>query len=284
MWRETALDSGLRLSRVRPASGRRCANQATDRHLRRRGFSMKAGDPLLDELVLQLTGGLTHASVSCRRRAVTPTTTSSASIALFGGTLPAIASIAVPRLRSPCEPRRHLLDQDLIYVGGGRSEPDRRLASARHRPHPPRGLESRRGAVRPLRRIALLVRRRREHVSGPPERVEGLGSLPWSNAVHYSSEHDRREAYHRWLRDGMRTGYAADDGAALHFIGDELAQVVAREATLAAIASSAAPDASSPPAGDSLPGQRQGDPAGGVGCGPRCSSLAPDADPCTWRP
>ena len=25
----------------------------------------------------------------------------------------------------------------------------------------------------------------------------------------------------------MRTGYAADDGAALHFIGDELAQVVA---------------------------------------------------------
>ena len=81
---------------------------------------------------------------------------------------------------------------------------------------------------------------------GPPERVEGLGLLPWSNTVHYSSEHERREAYHRWLRDGMRPGYAADDGAALHFIGDELAQVVASRGDARGYRVSAAPDASSP--------------------------------------
>jgi hypothetical protein len=62
---------------------------------------------------------------------------------------------------------------------------------------------------------------------GSAERVEGLGVLPWSNTVHYSSEPDRREAYHRWLCDGMRPGYAADDGAALHFVDHNLAQVVA---------------------------------------------------------
>jgi peptidase E len=36
----------------------------------------------------------------------------------------------------------------------------------------------------------------------------------------------RREEYHRALASGMRPGYAADDGAALHFIGGELADVV----------------------------------------------------------
>src|ERR1700752_4398435 len=48
-----------------------------------------------------------------------------------------------------------------------------------------------------------------------------------TNTVHYSSEPERREAYHQCLRDGMRPGYAADDGAALHFIDGDLAQVVA---------------------------------------------------------
>jgi dipeptidase E len=57
--------------------------------------------------------------------------------------------------------------------------------------------------------------------------VQGLDLLPWSNTVHYSSEPTRREALFAWLKDGMPTAYAADDGAALHFIGDDLAQVVA---------------------------------------------------------
>jgi peptidase E len=32
--------------------------------------------------------------------------------------------------------------------------------------------------------------------------------------------------YHRFVGDGMRGGYAADDGAALHFAGTELRDVV----------------------------------------------------------
>jgi hypothetical protein len=54
-----------------------------------------------------------------------------------------------------------------------------------------------------------------------------MGLLPWSNTVHYSSEPARREALFEWLRDGMAPAYAADDGAALHFVGEDVAQVVA---------------------------------------------------------
>ena len=50
--------------------------------------------------------------------------------------------------------------------------------------------------------------------------VGGLALLPWSNAVHaprrLPRSHDREDA----------TGYAATDGAALHFEGTELAPVV----------------------------------------------------------
>ena len=62
---------------------------------------------------------------------------------------------------------------------------------------------------------------------GAPRRVEGLGLLPFSNCVHYEPGSDRRLAYHEFLRAGMRSGYAAEDGAALHFVGTELSRVVA---------------------------------------------------------
>jgi peptidase E len=45
--------------------------------------------------------------------------------------------------------------------------------------------------------------------------------------VHYTNEPERRGEYHRFVGDGMRPGYAADDGAALHFHGEELQRVVA---------------------------------------------------------
>ncbi|HEX8752379.1 MAG TPA: hypothetical protein VF731_03090, partial [Solirubrobacterales bacterium] len=50
--------------------------------------------------------------------------------------------------------------------------------------------------------------------------------LPFSNCVHYETSGERREAYHRFLREGMRPGYAAEDGAALHFLDTELSAVV----------------------------------------------------------
>jgi len=60
---------------------------------------------------------------------------------------------------------------------------------------------------------------------GEVKRVPGLGFLPHSNAVHYG-DGDRRAAFHRNLLEGMPAGYAAEDGAALRFVGDDLVEVV----------------------------------------------------------
>jgi hypothetical protein len=47
------------------------------------------------------------------------------------------------------------------------------------------------------------------------------------DADHYQPGSERRFAYHDFIRAGMRCGYAAEDGAALHFVGTELSRVVA---------------------------------------------------------
>jgi peptidase E len=57
---------------------------------------------------------------------------------------------------------------------------------------------------------------------------DGLGFVAGSACPHYDSEEQRRPVYHRLVAAGFPGGYAADDGAALHFSGsDELAEVVA---------------------------------------------------------
>ncbi len=54
-----------------------------------------------------------------------------------------------------------------------------------------------------------------------------LGFLPGSNCPHYDSEAERRPTYRRLIADGaLPDGYAADDGVALHFVGDHLERVV----------------------------------------------------------
>jgi peptidase E len=54
-----------------------------------------------------------------------------------------------------------------------------------------------------------------------------LGWLPGSNCPHYDSEARRRPAYHNLVVNGaLPSGYAADDGVGLHFVGTQLAQIV----------------------------------------------------------
>lgn len=57
--------------------------------------------------------------------------------------------------------------------------------------------------------------------------MEGLGFLSGSACPHYDAERERRPAYHRMVGSGeLLPGFAADDGAALHFIDNELGSVV----------------------------------------------------------
>jgi dipeptidase E len=193
------------------------------------GFSMEAGNPLLDEFVLELTGRARP------KVCFLPTASGDADHYLVRFYRHFSAERCEPshlslfrRERAPAEPREHLLAQDLIYVGGGSVTS---LIGA-WRAH---GVDEilrecwERGVVLCGLSAGSLCWYS-EGVStfhGSAQRVEGLGFLPWSNTVHYSSEPDRREALFAWLRDGMPPAYAADDGAALHFVGTEVAQVVA---------------------------------------------------------
>lgn len=56
----------------------------------------------------------------------------------------------------------------------------------------------------------------------------GLGLLPGSHSPHYDGEPERRPTYQRLIAEcALPGGYAADDGAALVFRGTELVEVVA---------------------------------------------------------
>ena len=194
------------------------------------GFSMESGNPLLDDYVLgadRRPSG--RGSASCPRPAATPTTTSSASTAPSPPTAARPSHISLfRREQGPSDLRRHLLSQDLIYVGGGSVV----SLLGVWRAH---GIDS---ILREAWEAGVILcglsagslcwfAEAVTGFHGEPQRLEGLGLLPFSNCVHYERGSERREAYHRFLREGMRGGYAAEDGAALHFIGEELSRVVA---------------------------------------------------------
>jgi peptidase E len=56
--------------------------------------------------------------------------------------------------------------------------------------------------------------------------LQCLGFIPGSNCPHYDGEADRKPKYHEAVKNGMPAGYAADDGAAIHFINGVVYRVV----------------------------------------------------------
>jgi dipeptidase E len=132
--------------------------------------------------------------------------------------------------------RGHLLEQDAIYVSGGNTA----NMLAVWRVH---GADS---ALREAWEAGIVL-------AGPsagaicwfecgvtdsfgPElaRLDGaLGFLSGSFCPHYDGEPERRPTYRRLIREGLPSGYAADDAVGVHFAATELAEVVteAPEAT-----------------------------------------------------
>jgi len=125
-------------------------------------------------------------------------------------------------------PLAHLLEQDLIYVGGGSVV----SLLGTWRAH---GIDV---ALREAWRAGVVLcggsagslcwfsQALSGFHEGPARIVEGLGLLPWSNAVHYMDEPGRRRAFVDAVAGGMAPGYGAGDTAALRFVGTELAEVV----------------------------------------------------------
>ena len=192
------------------------------------GFSMEAGNALLDEHAMALT------AVECPRVCFLPTASGDADhyIVRFyrafpaGRCQPSHVSL-FRRDGGACDLADHLLAQDLVYVGGGSvisllgtwnaHGVDGMLRRAWEAGVVMAGLSA--GSLCWFEQGVTAF-----HGESAP--VRGMGFLPHSNAVHYDDKPERRAAYLRAVADGMTPGYGTGDGAALHFVGSELAEVV----------------------------------------------------------
>ncbi|MCU9614767.1 peptidase E [Caldibacillus lycopersici] len=59
------------------------------------------------------------------------------------------------------------------------------------------------------------------------EPIHGLGFISGSNCPHYDGEAGRRQAYHKWIQSKkIAGGLAADDGVAIHFVDGNVQQIV----------------------------------------------------------
>jgi dipeptidase E len=194
------------------------------------GFSMESGNALLDEYVLAATG------VERPKVCFLPTASGDADHYIvrfyrhFSSALCEPSHVSL--FRRDCgapEPRSHLLEQDLVYVGGGCV----RSMLGAWRAH---ALD---GTLREAWASGVVMcglsagslcwfeqgLTAFHGEQGSP--VTGLGLIMGSNAVHYDKEPRRRPDYHAAVAAGMADGWAADDGAALHFVGAGLSRVVA---------------------------------------------------------
>jgi peptidase E len=192
------------------------------------GFSMEAGNPLLDDYVIGL---------AARRRpkvCFLPTASGDADhyITRFYRSFCASrcepSHVSLFRRDSPIqEAREHLLSRDVIYVGGG-SVISMLGAWRAH------GLDA---TLREAWESGVILCGLSagslcwfaEGVTafhGEPVAIEGLAFLPGSNCVHFDAGAGRGAAYRQFLAEGMCQGYAAEDGTALHFVGERLLRVV----------------------------------------------------------
>ena len=192
------------------------------------GFSMEQENPLLDRYVLGL------ARTPRPRVCFVPTASGDAQAyidrfyAAFSDHACEATHLSLFKLPS-ADLRGFVLAQDVVYVGGGNTRSmlalwrewglDRVFREAWEQGVVLAGLSA--GS------ICWFEQGITDSVPGALTMLPCLGLLPGSNCPHYDSEAERRPTYQRLVATGeVAPGYAADDGAGLHFVGTALARIV----------------------------------------------------------
>jgi hypothetical protein len=123
--------------------------------------------------------------------------------------------------RRPLELRDHLLEQDLIYVGGG-SMVNLLAVWEAHDIASILSLAWRQGIVLAGQSAGAMCwfEAGITQSSGRPLAAAGLGLLGGSLCVHYNNEPERRAAYLDAVGEGMPSGYGLDDYAGLLWEGE----------------------------------------------------------------
>ena len=198
------------------------------------GFSMEPDNPLLDDFVLSL------ARRQPARVCFVPTASADSHsylVKFYRAFSARAVATDLTLFESSSLPRRpgltadlagYVAEQDVIYVGGGNTA----NLLAVWRAH---GLDRifreawTRGTVMAgvsAGMLCWLSGGVTDSFGGMGVLRDGLGLVEVSGCPHYDGEVGRRPAFHQAVRDGLPAGYAADDGAALHFVGTALAEVV----------------------------------------------------------
>jgi len=198
------------------------------------GFSMEPDNPLLDDYVLGLARRSRESSSRARVCFVPTASGDSENYCLrFYDSFArrdCVASHLPLFVRKPGDLRSFILEQDVIYVGGGNTV----NLLAIWRAHGLDGiLREALGAGAVLCGIsagAICWFEAGVTDSFGPELAginNGLGFLSGSVCPHYDGEPNRRPAYQKLVAEGLRPGYGVDDGCGLHFEGGRLKRIVA---------------------------------------------------------
>jgi len=193
------------------------------------GFTMEPSNPLLDDFVLSL------ADVAEPRVLFLPTASGDTNTHInafksrFGGRACISEELSLFHLRSSTRSLAEIvLEQDIIYVGGGSM---RNLLALWHA----HGLDEllvqawQRGTVLAGLSAGAMCwfQGGVTRSSGAPEPIDGLGLLPGSLTVHADGEPERLPAWLACVRDGsLPGGWALDDGVGLLFAGERLERIV----------------------------------------------------------
>jgi len=192
------------------------------------GFSMEPDNPVLDDYLLSL------AATSRPKVCFVPTASGDAPeyIDRFRDVLSGRAETSVLRLftREHEDLRSFVLDQDVVYVGGGSTANllavwrahglDQILAEAADNGTVLAGISA---------GMNCWFEASVTDSFGPDlaPLLDGLGFLPGSACPHYDGEEMRAGTFRGLVADGFPAGYAADDGCGLLFEDGQLTDVVA---------------------------------------------------------
>lgn len=201
------------------------------------GFTMEPDNPALDDFALTLVDSPEPRVLFLPTASGDPAAQITSFYARFGR-LATATHLSLFRLHGSVRSLAEIvLEQDLVYVGGGSMRNllaiwrahglDELLAEAWRRGIVLAGLSA--GAMCWFE--AGVTRS-----GGPPETIAGLGLLPGSLSVHADGEPERLPVWFAGIRSGeIPGGWAADDGVGLLFRGTRLARVVSSRPGTAAL-------------------------------------------------
>jgi peptidase E len=192
------------------------------------GFSMEPDNPLLDHYILGL------ARAERPKICFIPTASGDSDKYIVRFYTAFMQRLCVPAHLSLFNPptadlRSFVLEQDILYVGGGNTKNlmalwkewglDQVLREAWQGGKVLAGLSA--GS------ICWFEQGVTDSIPGTLSVLNCLGFLKGSNCPHYDGEANRRPTYHQLLATGqIGNGYATEDGVGLHFVGDKLEKII----------------------------------------------------------